>query len=370
VIQQRRGGAATALAEGAAHERGADSAARAYASGAGPIGVHGATAVGVARDKSDAGAGGDSLGALPDAAIDSMASFMAGGEGLQQRMIAAAMRGFAAEMVNQLVAQGKGERAVERLSELVQPAVYAEVSLSYAAGLLAGFVSPVTDLFGIPAFLDAAGDFMTDLEMRIGRNAVELLDEGSALRTKFRALKKEAAKALRDILKELAKDPNQIYTLIDKAGDKAVQMAGSAGHGAAREVIGAFEAPWEEEKDEDPGWGSVLPKNMVKAVVNPAWEATATLSRAWEYGTERAKKKIFSTPWSKVGYAIGHALGALVANILLLIFTEGIGDAIAAIGKGLGEIAPALRAAGSVRSARRSSWWAARSRRWKKRSPP
>jgi Domain of unknown function (DUF4157) len=50
VVQQRRGGAAPALDASASHEQGADAAASAFSSGAGPVAVQGATAVGVARD--------------------------------------------------------------------------------------------------------------------------------------------------------------------------------------------------------------------------------------------------------------------------------------------------------------------------------
>lgn len=50
VIQQERGGGAPVLNPGAAHERGAEAAAKAAISGEGPVTVSGATGVGVARD--------------------------------------------------------------------------------------------------------------------------------------------------------------------------------------------------------------------------------------------------------------------------------------------------------------------------------
>ncbi len=295
-------------------------------------------------------ASSDSLGMIGDRVVDEIAGQIAGGEGLQQRMIAAAMRGFIAEMQTQLVDEEKAKHARDHMMELLNPKVGAAYGASYLAGLIPGFLSPVTDLFGIPAFVDSASDFVQGVEKKIAGQALELANEGSEIRKKLAALKTEFTKAATDIFRDLAKDPKQIFTLIgqatDTASNMAVNMAARMGHATAAEVIHLFESPWEEEKDEDPGWGSVLPKDplSLSTALNPTWAATATASRAWEYGTERLKKKIFSSPWSQVGYAIGHAMGALLANLLLLVFTDGIGDAIAAIGKGLSEIAPALRA--------------------------
>jgi outer membrane biosynthesis protein TonB len=279
-----------------------------------------------------------------------MAEYIAGGNGLQKRMIASAMRGFIAEMAAQLVEQGKAERFRQHMAEVANPFSLSALAFqaSYVAGLLAGFVSPVTDLFGLPAFVDAVDDFIKNAVRSIGAHAAELMTEGSALSLKFKAVKDELNKAVVQIMTDLAKDPKQLFALIDKAGDTAVQTAGAAGHGAAKEVIHVFESPWEEEKDEDRGWASTLPKDTAASVLNPGGAALATASRAWEYGTERAKKKIFSTPWARVGYGIGHAVGAIVANVLLLIFTEGIGNAIAAVGEAVGKLAPALRAFGIV----------------------
>jgi hypothetical protein len=53
VVQQRRGGARPALDAGAAHEHGAHAAAAAYSGGSGPVGVSGATGVGMARSADD-----------------------------------------------------------------------------------------------------------------------------------------------------------------------------------------------------------------------------------------------------------------------------------------------------------------------------
>jgi hypothetical protein len=308
----------------------------------------------MAAGSGSASVSSDSLGMIGDAAIDALASQIAGGEGLQQRMIAAAMHGFLAEMQTQLVDEEKAKHARDHLMELLNPKVGAAYGLSYLAGLIPGFLSPVTDLFGIPAFMDSASDFVQNVEKKIAEQAVDLANEGSEIRTKLRTLKTESISAAKDIFQDLAKDPKQIFALIDQAtgtaSGMAVNMANSMGHSTAAAIIHLFESPWEEEKEEDPGWSSVLPKDplSISTMLNPGWAAAATTSRAWEYGTERLKGKIFTTPWSKVGYAIGHAMGALLANLLLLVFTDGIGDAIAALGKGLSEIAPALRALETV----------------------
>ncbi|MEP6933734.1 MAG: hypothetical protein ABI988_07330 [Nitrospirota bacterium] len=215
-------------------------------------------------------------------------------------------------------------------------------------GFAAGLVSPVTDLFGLPAFVDAVDDFVKKTAMSIVGHAPDLATEGGKIAAQFRKLKAEMKTALVEILIEQAKDPSYLFKMVETAGDTALQMAGRVGHGAAAEAIHLFESPWEEEKDKDLGWKSVLPKDTTAAAFNPMGAGLATASRVWEYGTETAKKKIFSAGWSKVGYAIGHVVGAVVANVLLLVFTEGIGNAIAAIGEAASKLAPALRAFGSV----------------------
>ena len=156
VVQQRRGGAAPELNSKAAHEHGADAAASAFA-GPGPVAVQGATGVGLARDKSDKKTPADPLKYLDDM-VDTAASAVAGDNVFLRRLVAAALRGCIAETRTQLADPIRIERVRERAAKLklVHPGTIAAFAGGFAAGLGAGSVSPVTDLFGLPAFVDAA----------------------------------------------------------------------------------------------------------------------------------------------------------------------------------------------------------------------
>lgn len=348
VIQQRRGGAAPALSSNAAHEHGAAAAANAF-TGPGPVAVQGSTGVGVARDKSDEKTPADPLEEL-DALVDTAASAVAGDNVFLRRLVAAALHGYIKETRAQLVDPARVERVRERAAKLklLNPGTIPAFAGGFAAGLGTGSVSPVTDLFGLPAFADAADDFIKQIAKSIGPNASALLAEGNEIAAQFWQLQDEMTAVLVEVMLKQARDPTHIPKMIAAAEDIAVQMAGRMGEGAATTTIQLLESAGEEEKEQDPGWESVLPKDVGAAMSNPGWALSATASRAWEYGSERAKKAIFSTPRSRTGYAIGHTIGMVVSNVLLFVSTDGIGNAISKISWTLGKLAPALRSFGTV----------------------
>ena len=111
----------------------------------------GQIAPGTTGDKQPA----ENLGELDEIVINTVAAAVAQGNFFEHRLVAAAMRGFISEMDMQLIDQNKAQRVQERLAELRHPAALAAFVGSYAAGFAAGMVSPVTQLFGLPAFADA-----------------------------------------------------------------------------------------------------------------------------------------------------------------------------------------------------------------------
>jgi pretoxin HINT domain-containing protein len=284
----------------------------------------------------------DSLGREGDVVVDSVALAVSFGNDFARRLVAAALRGFLAEARTQLVDKGKAQQFQKRLDELTQPMTIAAFAGSFFTGIAAGFMSPVTDLFGLPAFADAVREFIKSTANSILTNAPRLLQEGNAI---VAELENELIRAAMEISMEQARDPNYLLKMFESAGDAGVQLAGQMGHSAASQAIHLFES---EEEEEDPGWASVLPKDIGAALGNPGWALAATASRAWEYGTERAKKAIFTTGSSRAGYAIGRAIGMVVSNVLLFVFSKGIGNAIAAIGKASSTLAPALRTVGTL----------------------
>jgi hypothetical protein len=290
----------------------------------------------------------DSLGQYEDMAVNAAASAIANGNPLEKRLVAAAMRGFVKELIQQLVTQHKADRARARLEELKNPSVAVAFYASYVAGVAAGLVSPLTDLIGLATLADALPALRRKLAEAVFTHASELGADLDAIITKVGEVSASVSSKVAATMKKLAEDPKEIFAMIESASASAENMAGRMGHGAAGEVIAVFQSPWDEAPKKDPGWRSVLPANAVDALSDPSAAVNATAARAFEYGSEKVKDKLFSTPWSKAGYAVGHVIGAVISNVALLVFTDGIGNAIAKIGEGLAKLAPMLRTIGSA----------------------
>jgi hypothetical protein len=296
--------------------------------------------------------GGDSLGPVGDKIIDLLAIRLAGEEiaalvgldkSLKQRMIASALRGFIAEMQTQIVTQKKGERFEARMKELLTPVALLDFSVGYGLGATAGVISPVTDLIG----LTALADVMPKVAAKLGGKLAHLAGEADALSAEANKLRDDALKIAIDLFKH----PDQMADLIEGMKGVAVDKAGELGHGAAAKVVGLFESPWEDKKEEeeekDPGWKSVIPES------GDAWQALlpggaatmalGTAGRAFNYGSGKLKDALITTPWQKVGYAIGHVIGMVVINVVILVFSSGIGNLIVEMSAALGKLAPALK---------------------------
>jgi hypothetical protein len=331
VRQQARGG--TALAGSPDAERAAKEAADRLAAGDSPPAIAG-TAPGVARQPKE-GAGSptpeadDSLGDVGEAVVNLVSHGMAG-TGLQQRMLQAAMRGFVAELGRQLKPGEQAARFKSSLKELAVPGNLARFAGGYAGGAVAGLVSPVTDLLGLGALVEQLPAIATNLGRRAWQQASVLADEA-------RELAKNVAEFTvfaKGKLAELLRDPAQLYALLDSVGPKAVTAAGEAGRSAARQIVGFFTSKDEQEEK---------PDESLRQALTTTTEAEK--SGFFSFLTSKAtrlRKLAFSTPWAKFGYDVGHAVGAVVSNLLLLVFSEGIGNAIAKIGSWLGEVAPLL----------------------------
>src|SRR6266545_431659 len=292
------------------------------------------TAPGVARQPEEGGGGqasevDDSLGGVGESVVDLVSHGMAG-TGLQQRMLQAAMRGFVAELGRQLKPGEQAARFKSSLKELAVPGNLARFAGGYAGGAVAGFVSPVTDLLGLGALVEQLPAIAVNLGRRAWQQASVLADESRELAknvAEFTAFAKSK-------VAELLRDPAQLYALLDSVGPRAVTAAGEAGRSAARQIVGFFTSKDEQEEK---------PDESLRQALTTTTEAEK--SGFFSFLTSKAtrlRKLAFSTPWAKFGYDVGHAVGAVVSNLLLLVFSEGIGNAIAKVGSWLGEVAPLL----------------------------
>ncbi|TKK89564.1 hypothetical protein FDA94_09240 [Herbidospora galbida] len=235
------------------------------------------------------------------------------GDAPQQRIAAAAMRGFAGTLAKEVTV----DRVVGGLTELAQPKHAAQFAVAFEAGLGFGFVSPVTDLFGIVVLAEQLQRMTTDLGRAALEHPDELIAEALALRTAF--LDFLATTKGRLTAAELMKH-------IDEASAAAEAAAATAGSKAAHAMIGHFSG-----KEEDA---------EVKIPAGPAAQL--------EHLAVETRKKLTSTQWSRMGYNVGYDTGALVSNALLIAFSLGAGEAVALIGAKLGQLGGLLARAGSL----------------------
>lgn len=269
-----------------------------------------------------------------DAAVRAATSQLPGG-GMPARLMGAAMYGFGTEIFRQLTDDEHADRLKRAFAELLVPANAADFVAGYTAGAVAGLVSPVTDLLG----LGALGEQMPMIAANLARNAwvksAELAAEAHAIGAAFDALKLQAKARFAT----LRKDPAAVFALLDELEAQATNAASRAGGDAAKKTVAYFSG-----KDEEPqeGGASAPQESVTDALLNSKpGELSGVLSFVTAKGTQ-LRKAIFKTPWQKIGYNIGYAVGAIVVNVLLLAATDGIGNLIVEVSAGMGKLAPLL----------------------------
>jgi hypothetical protein len=304
VVQQRRGGPA---ADEPALESDAEAAARAFvAHPTGPVRVRAASPVRVSRqaEKAEEAEPDDSLGWV-DHVIDAVVRQLPlGMAGPMQGVLPAALRGFVAELVRQL----SGANRARLLAEL-RDLDMINFTAGYAAGTLAGLLSPLTDLVGLALLArhlpEKIGEVLARGFAGAGEILADVADIAAGLQKWVGNLKKRFA--------ELdAKAFAELLAHLDKRARKA---AASAGHAAARELVKTLTGGGDAAKE---SWVSGL------------------------FVGNRSRER---------GYNIGHAVGAVTSNVLIFVLTEGVGAAIVQIagklGK-LGKVAEIVTAVGEV----------------------
>ena len=155
-----------------------------------------------------------------------------------------------------------------------------------------------------------------------------LLDTGREL---VEALGGLASKVKGELSKIVAHPVDLIVSLLADQGPSKLEAAGNkAGHDAVTAMANAVSkrfapaAPTHAETKEE------APLAQVDAKI------------------EKFKESLFSTPWSKVGYDMGYALGFAAVNILMLVFSGGVGNALTKLGSFLGELGGVLGSAGKL----------------------
>jgi hypothetical protein len=271
----------------------------------------------------------DSLGTFGDFALDTALATVPM-PGPLTNAAGASIRGFIAEM---RASVGENKDAIlARLKELLNISNLKSLVGGYYGGLLAGIISPITGLFDMLVFADRIRHFMASLVDNASQRFASMVAEAQAVAAGIGA----GAKDVWNAITKLKEHP--IDMLVDlitsNVSGKLEGAANKAGHSAARSIISSIEKRFsadQKKPEEAPAEG----------------KDEAPLVRA-DAKIEHFKAELFSTPWSKTGYDIGYGVGFVAVNILLLVFSGGIGNALTKLGSVLGELGGALGNVGKL----------------------
>ncbi|WP_245252094.1 DUF4157 domain-containing protein [Streptomyces sp. KCTC 0041BP] len=333
-VQQARGGPAPAGTDRT--ERAAAAASAAGARGTAPAPVLEGSAVGVARvaageqtQERTAPEKQDSLGFWGDLLVDELAG-VAVGSGLQQQMLKAAVIGFFAELDRQIQDPKSRADIHAGAMDLAKSGNQEKMIAAYYAGAAAGLVSPLTDLLGIGVLLEQLQAFGGKLATGVLKGEIDLIDEVTGLVGAYEDFKYHLAASLIETIKE---HPEDLF-FFGGLQDVAVRKAGEAGRTGARRVVAAI-----SEKDGDKPAAPETAKQILTqhTEAEKAGVASAVTSKA-----TRARQAVFHTHPERLGYDVGEAVGSAVGNLLIAVFTEGVGNAVTRIAGEIGRVCPVL----------------------------
>ena len=228
-------------------------------------------------------------------------------------------------MIHQLAAEHAGTKLGAHLLTIT-PKGIAEVVIGYEAGGLEGLLSPIGDLFGLAVFEERAEAMARQVLISILKSKGDLSGAAEALATEAAGLAEQIAHGLASLKDRPAKETiADILELPDALAGVAVKKGYDFGVQAGKDIAAGLEEPWQAGKKQEPA---------------PSFlEMPATWTQA-KY--EELTGRLFSTPWLKIGRKIGYAVGWVAIQVVLLLFTEGIGNAIEKVGAAAGRIGEVL----------------------------
>lgn len=325
VVQQSLGGGPSSNEASLEHE--ADRTSEAIVSG-GLTNVNGRANPSVQRMEEPIAAKED----VTKLVIDGVASAL-GLNSTSSRLIRSGISGAVEGFGEQWTKGGTGERLgghVKALSLKDVPAII----VGYVVGAGQGLISPITDLWSIAVMMEQIQDF--------GRNLLQsALTNGSLLKAELDGIYAALTRLVGPISNAFnfmkGNKLDTLKMLLGFAGsqsgmtEKMEGVAHSWGEKGGKEIAKSLEDPWEDKKKEEPK------RNLKQWVIQAATKPAQTVDQLGE----KAGEALVSGPWGKVGNKAGYALGFAVVQVALLVFSDGIGNLIAEIGRGLGSLAKA-----------------------------
>jgi hypothetical protein len=233
-------------------------------------------------------------------------------------------------MGEQIVTDLKGDKGVALLAAVRTfrlPDV-TQLNGGFSIGLLSGIVSPVTDLFSLAVLGERVRNFLLEVLANPTSTREGLSEDINALLAEVGKLTGAAAESWKEITKSPRDALIFILKLPDQLSKQAERKAYELGKAGGSEIVNSLLQPFglgtPEKKEEKPSW-------ITRTA--GAIEHTFSGAKDWLVGP---------SPWAKIGEKIGYALGWVAIQVILFVFTDGIGDAIQWLAQGLGKIGKAL----------------------------
>ena len=215
----------------------------------------------------------------------------------------AAVAGFLLRSYTRLVEQGQGLRIVGRLTELIdQPSLLLQFAGRYYLGLFKGLVSPLTGLLDLPV---ALGGLLVSAASWLGslpERSAELEAEASELSAHLSAAQAAIAAELHAIHQE-GRLPEFAAAVMEAAAQAGGALQGQIVSGARQQ-------------------GANVADELVE--------------------------HFLTAPLPDLAEQVGQVVGTVVIEVVLLVFTEGIGNLIAKVGEAARALRPLSRAGAAV----------------------
>jgi Domain of unknown function (DUF4157) len=226
------------------------------------------------------------LPALDNPVVGTMAASIMGGGSWQ--FLREILRGLVGGTKSELQA-GKGGAAVTRFKELLtSPSAMWKFSTGYLWGFAQGVVSPVVDLWHLLKFAfeiqGKAIDWILGKGLQFFRKPNAISQQGQAIMNSLAAVREQLGKVFQNLIDNPRQAIKGLGSWIDAMIQAAVGKAREAGRSIAESVFAFLEFDW-----------------------------------------------------NAMGEKIGYAVGAVLVQVLMLVFTEAIGNVLSAAGRILGE---------------------------------
>ena len=246
------------------------------------------------------------------------------------RLLAAFAAGMAKQFYKELIDGTAGRDFIDRFLHMgVGDA--GQLYKGYLVGLLEGLVSPVSDLFGLVVLGESIKNMLEDGIVRLLTGPGNYQKEWQELLVAAQGLGGSMGEFWKELHDNTAKVLLGILQAPEALDAKAMELADGLGRQAASAIVSGAEAPWKGEKKQE-------------AEPDPVKAPAAYV----EHLAKAGEDYVIDTPWAKLGLKVGYAVGFVAVQVLLLVFTSGIGNGVLKVSNLLGKVGSLLGELGKL----------------------